>query len=83
VLHPQVESAGGKLVERGERVSQERVRRLMALHGLRSVYKRPYRNTTQSNHDKPVAPNLVNRQFMAQQADRIWIADISVPQQAA
>ena len=65
------------LVERGERIGQERVRRLMAMHGLRSVYRRPYRNTTQSNHDKPVAPNLVDRQFGVQQADRIWIADIS------
>jgi putative transposase len=65
------------LVERGERIGQERVRRLMAMHGLRSVYKRPYRNTTQSNHDKPVAPNLVDRQFGVQQADRVWIADIS------
>lgn len=65
------------LVERGQRVGQERVRRLMALHGLRSVYKRPYRQTTQSDHDKPVAPNLVDRLFAVQQADRIWIADIS------
>jgi putative transposase len=65
------------LLERGEHVGQERVRRLMALHGVRSVYKRPYRQTTQSGHDKPVAPNLVARQFGVQQADRVWIADIS------
>jgi putative transposase len=65
------------LVERGQRVGQERVRRLMALHGLRSVYKRPYRTTTQSAHDKPVAPNLVDRQFSVQRSNRIWIADIS------
>jgi len=65
------------LVERGERIGQERVRRLMAMHGLRCVYKRPYRKTTQSAHDKPVAPNLVDRQFGVQPADRVWIADIS------
>ena len=65
------------LAERGQRVGQERVRRLMALHGLRSVYKRPYRKTTQSAHDKPVAANLLNRQFAPQRSDRIWVTDIS------
>jgi len=65
------------LVERGQRIGQERVRRLMAMHGLRCVYKRPYRKTTQSAHDKPLASNLVDRQFGVQQADRVWIADIS------
>jgi len=65
------------LAERGQRVGQERVRRLMALHGLRSVYKRPYRKTTQSDHDKLVAPNLVDRQFDPQRSNRVWTADIS------
>ena len=65
------------LLERGERVGQERVRRLMAVHGLRSLYKRAYRKTTQSAHAKPVAANVVNRQFGVQRADRIWAADIS------
>ena len=31
------------LTDRGQRVGQERVRRLMKLNGLRSVYRRPYR----------------------------------------
>jgi len=65
------------LLERGERVGQERVRRLMAVHGLRSLYKRAYRKTTQSVHDKRVAANVVNRQIGVQRADRIWAADIS------
>jgi transposase InsO family protein len=83
VIHAENGGAYGRprlwkaLVEGGERVGQERVRRLMAMHGLRSVYKRPYRKTTQSDHDKPVAPNLVDRQFGVRQADRIWVADIS------
>jgi transposase InsO family protein len=49
----------------------------MALHGLRCVYKRPYRKTTQSAHNKPVAPNLVDRQFGVQRSDRMWTADIT------
>lgn len=83
VLHAENGRAYGRprlwkaLVERGERVSQERVRRLMAIHGLRCVYKRPYRKTTQSAHDKPVAANLVDRKFGVRQADRVWIADLS------
>jgi len=83
VIHAENGGAYGRprlwkaLLERGERVGHERVRRLMALHGLRSVYKRAYRKTTQSAHDKPVAANLVDRQFDAQRSDRVWMADIS------
>jgi transposase InsO family protein len=83
VIHAENGGAYGRprlwraLVEHGQRVSQERVRRLMAVHGLRSVYKRADRKTTQSAHDKPVAANLVNRQLGTQRSDRIWMADIS------
>ena len=34
------------------------------------------RKATRSEHGSPVGPNLVDRQFGVQQADRIWIADM-------
>ena len=42
-------------------------------------------STTNSNHDAPIAPNRLARQFDVNGValNRIWVADISVPQQAA
>ena len=65
------------LSAQGQRVGQERVRRLMKLNGLRSVYRRPYRITTRSDHLNPVAENLLNRRFYQSAVDRAWVADIT------
>ena len=42
----------------GVRASHERVRKSLKRQGLRPAYKRPYRVTTDSNHKKPIAPNV-------------------------
>ena len=65
------------LADQGQRVGQERVRRLMKLNGLRSVYRRPYRVTTRSDHVKPVAENLLDRRFRQSAMNRAWVADIT------
>ena len=65
------------LSAQGQRVGQERVRRLMKLNGLRSVYRRPYRITTRSDPLKPVAENVLNRRFYQSAVDRAWVADIT------
>ena len=33
--------------------------------------------TTDSNHDLPIAPNLLNQQFVAQKPNQIWLTDIT------
>jgi transposase InsO family protein len=33
--------------------------------------------TTDSNHKLPVAPNLLNRNFMAEGCDKVWLTDIT------
>jgi putative transposase len=65
------------LREAGHRVGHERVRRLMLRNGLRSVYRRPYRVTTDSGHAKPVAPNVLDRCFQQSTADQAWVSDIT------
>ena len=65
------------LTDQGQRVGQERVRRLMKVNGLRSVYRRPYRVTTRSDHAKPVALNVLERCFRQSEVDRAWVADIT------
>ena len=62
----------------GRHHSRRRVERLMREMGLaaRRGRRRPPR-TTDSRHDLPVAPNLLDRHFVAERPDTVWLADIS------
>ncbi|WP_430367347.1 IS3 family transposase [Trinickia sp. NRRL B-1857] len=66
-----------ELVARGVRVGKERVRKLMAQHGIRARHKRKYIATTNSNHNLPVAPNLLARNFTATAPNQVWTSDIT------
>lgn len=61
----------------GVRVGHERIRRSLGRQGLRSVYRRPYRVTTDSDHALPVAPNVLDRRFEGWAPDAAWCADIT------
>jgi putative transposase len=67
-----------ELRREGRRHSRRRVARLMREMGLaaRRGRRRPPR-TTDSRHDLPVAPNLLDRHFAAERPDTVWLADIS------
>ena len=67
-----------ELRREGRRHSRRRVERLMREMGLaaRRGRRRPPR-TTDSRHDLPVAPNLLDRHFAADRPDTVWLADIS------
>lgn len=65
------------LREQGVQVSHERVRNSLKRQGLRSVYKRPYRVTTDSAHGKPIAPNVLDRRFEGWRVNQAWVADIT------
>ncbi len=56
---------------------RHRIARLMREHGIVGRPKRRYRRTTASAHDRPVAPNLLSRQFGATEPNRIWLGDIT------
>jgi putative transposase len=66
-----------ELVARGVRVGKECVRKLMAQHGIRARHKRKYIATTNSNHNLPVAPNLLERNFTATGPNQVWTTDIT------
>lgn len=58
--------------------SENRVARLMRKNGIRACTKRKFKvTTTQSRHDLPVAPNLVNQCFQASSPNRLWTSDIT------
>ena len=65
------------LRKHGLQVGHERVRKSLRRQGLRAVYKRPYRVTTDSNHAKPIAANVLDRRFEGWSVNRAWVADIT------
>lgn len=65
------------LVQRGHRVGEHRVARLMRQDGIRAKTVKKWRATTQSDHRWPVAENTLNRQFTITRPNRVWAGDIS------
>jgi putative transposase len=65
------------LHKQGVHVGHERVRKSLKRQGLRPVYKRPYRVTTDSAHHKPIAPNVLDRRFDCWRVNQAWVADIT------
>lgn len=68
-----------KLTERyGLIVSRRRIRNIMRYLGLSVKMKRRFRiMTTDSKHNLPIAPNVLNRDFYASKADEKYVGDIT------
>ena len=67
----------------GLKVNHKHVRRLMREDNLLCLRAKPFvPYTTNSRHEFPIVANLV-RGLVPTGIDQIWVADISVPQQAA
>ncbi len=56
---------------------KERVERLMRENGIVPPRKRKYRVTTDSNHRNPVAPNVLQRDFVSPAPNRRWVSDFT------
>ncbi|AKJ99444.1 transposase [Pseudomonas sp. Cab53] len=65
------------LRDTGVSVGRNKVRRLMKQQDLRPIWKRKFVHTTDSNHNFPVAENLLNRQFNPERINQSWVADIT------
>ena len=62
----------------GKSPSRGRVARLMRHHGLRALAGRKFKPcTTDSAHSLPIAPNLLQQEFVATAPNQIWLADIT------
>jgi putative transposase len=66
-----------ELREQGEHVSRKRVSRLMKERDLRGKRRRRFRVTTESQHDLPVSPNVLQRDFSAAAPNQKWVGDIT------
>jgi len=82
-VHAQVKGRYGsprmhaELVRRGHGCCLNTVARLMRRAGIAAKTARKFRHTTDSNHDRPVADNLLDRQFDPASPNEAWVADIT------
>ena len=66
-----------ELADQGIVAGLNRIRRLRTLHGIRCTHKKKFRVTTDSKHNLPVAPNLLDRQFVRSAPNQVWVTDIT------
>ncbi len=66
-----------ELKERGFQCSKNRVARRMTKLGLKAIQAKKFKKTTDSNHDKPVAPDLLEQDFTASAANQKWVSDLT------
>jgi transposase InsO family protein len=63
------------LKEDGEAVSEKRVGRLMRDEHIRGKVPKRFKHTTNSDHDHPVAANVLDRDFTAAAPNERWVGD--------
>jgi len=63
------------LIEQEEHVSRKRVIRFMQEDGLVARARKRFKCTTMSDHDQPVAANLLDRRFEAEAPNQRWVGD--------
>lgn len=66
-----------ELRSRGFPASKERVERLMQENDIRAKHKRRFKVTTDSKHNLPIAPNLLDRNFTPDALNQVWTSDIT------
>ena len=71
---PRIQQA---LRQTGQHHGKERIRRLMKQEGLKPKAARRFKVTTDSRHNKPVAENVLGRQFNPPRINVAWAADIT------
>ena len=72
-----------QLKREGYVIARCTVARLMQKLGIQGVWRGKNKQTTRSRADQKRADDLVKRNFRADQPNHLWVADFSVPQQAA
>ena len=64
-----------ELAAQGIHVSRKRVARIMRQEGLRARPRKRFKCTTMSDHDQPVAANVLDRRFTADRPNQRWVGD--------
>lgn len=66
------------IAQTGNVINRKRVERIMKNYGISAEKPRIYRvQTTDSDHNLPVAPNLLERNFKPGKLNSVWVSDIT------
>ncbi len=82
-IHAEVKRRYGRprihaeLVDRGHECGVNVVAQVMREAGIAARTKRKFRQTTDSNHTHPVAPNVLDRDFDPEEPNTSWVADVT------
>jgi putative transposase len=68
---------GARKIARRLRASRKLVAEIMRELGLVPKVVKKYKATTNSNHNLPVADNILNREFAAERPNQKWVSDIT------
>ena len=66
-----------ELSKKGYHVSRPRIARIMRANNLFARRKRKFRFTIDSNHNYPIAPNILNQYFTVDRENQVWVSDIT------
>lgn len=66
-----------EITDHGTRCGRYQAKTVMAMAGVTAKQKRKFKATTDSNHNLPVAPNLLKRNFKTQKPNEVWVGDIT------
>ena len=63
------------LIEQGVPISRKRAIRLRQAEGLKARVRKRFKRTTMSDHDQPVAANVLRQDFVAAAPNQRWVGD--------
>lgn len=66
-----------ELAESGDKVDLKTIFNSMKRQGLKAKAARKFKTTTDSNHQLPVAPNLLEQDFSSDAPNQKWVGDIT------
>ena len=66
-----------EIIAQGVKTSCSAVTRAMSKMGVKGTYVKKFKHTTKSNHQLPVAPNLLDREFNVTEKNKVWVGDIT------
>jgi transposase InsO family protein len=65
------------LAENGVQAGICRIKSIRTKLGIRCKQKRKFKATTYSNHNLPIAENMLNQQFQVSEPNKVWLSDIT------
>jgi len=66
-----------EMKKKGQVCSKKRVARIMRENGIYARKKKRFKVTTDSGHQLPIAPNVLDRDFSVTSLNRVWVSDIT------